>query len=74
LLGKQAPLCCLFLAKGWQEYLIEIGDEIELHNEEDYEKAVYNDTIRFPGTLKIILKIIQQNGSGYIVGGKGTKA
>lgn len=46
----------VFIRRAGRGHLIEIGPEIELDKAEDYEQAVYNDTIRFSGHLENYIK------------------
>lgn len=51
-----SPVLPVFGRRVGGRYLIEIGDEIELDKTEDYEQAVYNDTIRFSGHIENYIK------------------
>ena len=51
-----SPVLPVFGRRVGGRYLIEIGDEIELDKAEDYEQAVYNDTIRFSGHIENYIK------------------
>jgi KDO2-lipid IV(A) lauroyltransferase len=51
-----SPVLPVFGRRVGKEYLIEIGDEIELDKTEDYEEAVYNDTVRFSGHIENYIK------------------
>ena len=51
-----SPVLPVFIRRVGRGHLIEIGDEIELEQTEDYEKAVYNDTIRFSGHIENYIK------------------
>ena len=51
-----APVLPVFGRRVGGRYLIEIGDEIELDKSDDYEQAVYNDTIRFSGYIENYIK------------------
>lgn len=51
-----SPVLPVFGRRVGKGYLIEIGDEIELDKAEDYEQAVYNDTIRFSGHIENYIK------------------
>lgn len=46
----------VFIRRVGGGHLIEIEDEIELDKAEDYEQAVYNDTIRFSGRIENYIK------------------
>jgi len=51
-----SPVLPVFGRRAGKGYLIEIGDEIEMDKAEDYEQAVYNDTIRFSGHIENYIK------------------
>ena len=51
-----SPVLPVFIRRVGRGHLIEIGDEIELDKSEDYEQAVYNDTIRFSGHIENYIK------------------
>jgi len=51
-----SPVLPVFGRRVGGRYLIEIGDEIELDKSDDYEQAVYNDTIRFSGYIENYIK------------------
>jgi len=51
-----SPVLPVFGRRVGKGYLIEIGDEIELDKAENYEQAVYNDTIRFSGHIENYIK------------------
>ena len=51
-----SPVLPVFIRRVGKGHLIEIGEEIELDTAEDYEQAVYNDTIRFSGHIENYIK------------------
>ena len=51
-----SPVLPVFGRRVGKGHLIEIGDEIVLDKAEDYEQAVYNDTIRFSGHIENYIK------------------
>ena len=51
-----SPVLPVFGRRVSSGHLIEIGKEIELDMSEDYEQAVYNDTIRFSGHIENYIK------------------
>ncbi len=51
-----SPVLPVFIRRVGRGHLIEIGEEIELDKAEDYEQAVYNDTIRFSGHIENYIK------------------
>lgn len=51
-----SPVLPVFGRRTGKGYLIEIGEEIELDKSEDYELAVYNDTVRFSGRIENYIK------------------
>jgi len=51
-----SPVLPVFIRGVGRGHLIEIGQEIELDTAEDYEQAVYNDTIRFSGYIENYIK------------------
>jgi len=51
-----SPVLPVFIRRVGRRHLIEIGGEIELDKAEDYEQAVYNDTIRFSGHIENYIK------------------
>jgi KDO2-lipid IV(A) lauroyltransferase len=51
-----SPVLPAFIRRVGRGHLIEIGEEIELDKSEDYEQAVYNDTIRFSGHIEYYIK------------------
>jgi KDO2-lipid IV(A) lauroyltransferase len=51
-----APVLPVFIRRVNNGHLIEIGEEIELDTAEDYEQAVYNDTVKFSGKIEEYIK------------------
>lgn len=51
-----SPVLPAFIRRSNNGHLIEIGQEIELDKAEDYEQAVYNDTVRFSGHVENYIK------------------
>ena len=58
-----SPVLPVFIRRVGRGHLIEIGHEIELDQAEDYDQAVYNDTIRFSGHIE---KYIKNNPSEWL--------
>lgn len=53
----------VFIRRVDNKHLIEIGEEIELDASEDYEQAVYNDTVKFSGKIE---EYIRENPSDWL--------
>jgi len=51
-----APVLPAFIRRVNDGHLIEIGEEIELDAAENYEKAVYNDTVKLSGKIEEYIK------------------
>jgi KDO2-lipid IV(A) lauroyltransferase len=51
-----SPVLPVFGRRVNSGHSIEIGEEIELDTSEDYEQAVYNDTVRFSGYIEEYIK------------------
>jgi len=47
-----SPVLPVFIRRVNSGQVIDIGEEIELDTSEDYEQAVYNDTVRFSGYIE----------------------
>jgi KDO2-lipid IV(A) lauroyltransferase len=51
-----SPVLPVFIRRSSNGHLVEIGREIELDTSEDYEQAVYNDTVRFSSYIENYIK------------------
>lgn len=51
-----SPVLPAFIRRVNSGHMIEIGEEIELDTAEEYEQAVYNDTVRFSGHIEEYIK------------------
>ena len=51
-----APVLPVFIRRSNSGHVIEIGEEITLDAADDYEQAVYNDTIRFSHSIEEYIK------------------
>jgi len=51
-----SPVLPVFIRRVNSGQVIDIGEEIELDTSEDYEQAVYNDTVRFSGYIEDYIK------------------
>jgi KDO2-lipid IV(A) lauroyltransferase len=46
----------VFIRRVDDGHVIEVGEEIELDAAENYEQAVYNDTVKFSGKIEEYIK------------------
>ena len=51
-----APVLPVFIKRLKNGHIIEFQEEIALDTAEDYEQAVYNDTVRFSGYIEEYIK------------------
>ncbi|MDH4232236.1 MAG: lysophospholipid acyltransferase family protein [Nitrospirota bacterium] len=58
-----APVLPAFIRRTRNGHLIEIGEEIALDSAEDYEQAVYNDSVKFSGKIE---EYIRENPAEWL--------
>jgi KDO2-lipid IV(A) lauroyltransferase len=51
-----SPVLPVFIRRSNSGHLLEIGQEIELDKAQEYEQAVYNDTVRFSSHIENYVK------------------